>query len=938
MSLNVLIVSNLETESFIENALTLGISRLYGPQTYQSIKLNDLKADDLQAVDILFGLLLVPASVANEAQIVNLSQLSTWKKATKILCHIPTVLSSIHILTAMDKVLTADTTQYKTLKSTLGAQRCQQVPNWLQLGLLDELKLLKNTRKETEPATAVVATAATISNTNSSSLALPQVKIGLFFHHATFAKNNIFSYQQFKKSCYHLLSSLVQQAQVQYHICLIGLDPGDVAVARDIIYFSNTMLSVNSTNTTIEILGSQFNPMDTDSAHQITSSLDCALTFHPVGAALCVLHHIPFQFVYLPSTLMNARAVSGDLLYKLTTASPVDSFGMPSSLPANLNLSVLSSSSLSNPPRADSFECLIHILKQVQKQRHGSQGGSGSVVPDILDEQALANMNELVAQNIGQVVQANEEQIQALKTGELSLHDLLKQQQQLENSRTLNLLARLICFVITGSLTSDYFYGLYDALQQPNFILPSTVTFIYRDALKRGKLTPTLSPDDALLLPGLQNVPVTAAINLSSFPQGNFAGLHRSGWAYVTQALTLLQKEYGIVTDLYCDRTFGWASDLLTFKQSIPYTQDWIGFIHHGRDEKYSSYSIDQLFNNPAFLKSIPACKAFVVLSSYLKSVLLSLFQQHQITQPYPQVWVLTHPTELVPDTSQFSMETFLANPQRGVYQVGSWYRESYSIYSLPLDEFTNTLNLKKFHLKAAHSDRYFRPRHFFKVLETSLMEEEQRVLEREEQVLCRDQGQIEIGKDQEMLESSSISSFLCRDDDFMLCRTAQTVPSSSTSQPQLQPSQHKSNSASEPITLNNVYSTGALHLLKQYDASVVVVPTVSNVMFDVILKSNVLFLHLTDASAVNTLIEAIVRCTPVLVNPLPAVVEMLGVNYPFYYSRGLNEAASKLGDIGQIQKTYDYLRQLDKSRFSIETFMSQFQDHVLGLGSQYQV
>lgn len=953
MSLNVLIVSNtnqgagISESSFIQNALTLGVMRLYGPQTYQCQPLNALTPETLlrstTKIDILIFLMIVPMSVEDEAQLLQLSGAPTWRSIMKVLFHLPPTLSSIHVLTTMDKVLTANEVQFKSLRATLGPHRTHRVRNWLELGLLTELVQANQPSKTT--------------TTTSTTTIVPQLKVGLFLNHATFAKNNIFSYSRYKKSCSHLISSLIQNKNLDTTVYLIGLDPNDVAVARDILYYDSDhsdLFFSEEYRARIQVLGSQTSPMDLDSAHQVTMNLDCALAFHPVAAALCAIHKVPFQFIYLPSTLSMARSLSGDLLYKIAIPSTVDHVAKPAELPANLNLSGLvvvpssSSTTHSDASSSSSFDYLLDLLKTVQNLKYNNNHNipnSGNQNPLHLDEHALATMNEMVAQNIGQVVAADASEVEALKTGALSLHDLLQRHQDeatttvTPNVRTLNLLARLICFVITGSLTSDYFYGLFEALKSPQFILPSTVTFIYRDAAKRGKLTPTLSQEDALRLPGLGDIPIKAAVNLNHFPQGNFAGLHRSGWAYVTQALTLLQKDYGITTDLYCDRTFGWSSDLLAFKGSIPYTQDWIGFLHHGRDETYSSYSIDQIFRNPHFIASLKSCRALVVLSAHLKAIVESLLKPYNTHNELDQlqVWTLHHPTELVLPTSQFSMETFLANPQKGVYQVGSWYRESYSIYNLPLDEFTNTLGLKKYHLQAAHSDRYFRPRHFFQVIENSLAAEEQRVLRKEEQVLCRDDGQIglfeSLSNNQEDPQEGQEEMMISRDPyygenaggEMIMCRDL---------------NDHSTMVTTKIVTtgsrLTNVYSNGALQLLKKNDESVTVVPTVTNEMFDVIMKSNIIFLHLTDASAVNTLIEAIVRCTPVLVNPLPAVVEMLGVDYPFYYTKGFNEAASKLGDLNQIKKTYEYLYNMDKSQFDIKTFMEEFQDHVIGLGSQY--
>lgn len=83
--------------------------------------------------------------------------------------------------------------------------------------------------------------------------------------------------------------------------------------------------------------------------------------------------------------------------------------------------------------------------------------------------------------------------------------------------------------------------------------------------------------------------------------------------------------------------------------------------------------------------------------------------------------------------------------------------------------------------------------------------------------------------------------------------------------------------------------------------------PFLKNSEYDQLLAKNIVFLHLYDASANNAIVECMVRNTPILVNPLPAVVEYLGKDYPFYFQT-LEEAAAKLQDMDLIHKTHTYL------------------------------
>lgn len=90
---------------------------------------------------------------------------------------------------------------------------------------------------------------------------------------------------------------------------------------------------------------------------------------------------------------------------------------------------------------------------------------------------------------------------------------------------------------------------------------------------------------------------------------------------------------------------------------------------------------------------------------------------------------------------------------------------------------------------------------------------------------------------------------------------------------------------------------------------------------YDYMLATNVVFLALYASSANNTVIECIVRNTPLLVNRLRALEEYLGEGYPFFYS-SLDEAAAKLADSKLIAETHHYLAALDKSFLTLDHFV----------------
>jgi len=95
----------------------------------------------------------------------------------------------------------------------------------------------------------------------------------------------------------------------------------------------------------------------------------------------------------------------------------------------------------------------------------------------------------------------------------------------------------------------------------------------------------------------------------------------------------------------------------------------------------------------------------------------------------------------------------------------------------------------------------------------------------------------------------------------------------------------------------------------------------VSNVEYDDLLCRNIIFLDLYDSSANNAVIECIARATPLLINPIPAVIEYLGPEYPFYFN-DLDEAAHKVKDFKLVKDTHEYLLECDtRKKLSQEYF-----------------
>jgi hypothetical protein len=89
---------------------------------------------------------------------------------------------------------------------------------------------------------------------------------------------------------------------------------------------------------------------------------------------------------------------------------------------------------------------------------------------------------------------------------------------------------------------------------------------------------------------------------------------------------------------------------------------------------------------------------------------------------------------------------------------------------------------------------------------------------------------------------------------------------------------------------------------------------------YDELLSCSLVFLDIYDTTVNNTVIECIVRGTPLLCNRLPALVELLGEDYPLFFST-IGEAAIKAEDTGLILQAAGHLRDLPKDVFRGDYF-----------------
>lgn len=340
---------------------------------------------------------------------------------------------------------------------------------------------------------------------------------------------------------------------------------------------------------------------------------------------------------------------------------------------------------------------------------------------------------------------------------------------------------------------------------------------------------------------------------------------------------THLMKKSDIMLDTYVDRSFHWGKDILEHIGLLPYTRNWYGFIHHTFDRTHSEYNCYELIQNPLFIESLRYCKGLLVMSQYLVNQLKASLNQIGIDVP---INMLYHPTEFVDNT--FTMQKFLNNPNKSIVQIGAWLRNPYAIYELPIPQDGGPLSLKKKALKGKEMDQYFPPPGLLESIENVLLDMEWEYSNATSGQVCGNH----ICRDQ-------LCSHICR---------------------------------SHGNASINKYCKGLYDMVIRHIDSVEVVERLSNDAYDILLSENIVFLNLVDCSAVNTVIECIVRNSVLVVNRLPAIVEILGKDYPGFYNT-LVEAAEICSNVNKINTIHMYMLRLDKERYRLENFVNQMQD-----------
>ena len=368
--------------------------------------------------------------------------------------------------------------------------------------------------------------------------------------------------------------------------------------------------------------------------------------------------------------------------------------------------------------------------------------------------------------------------------------------------------------------------------------------------------------------------------NLNFVDQNDYSGTHRSGWQHVIEALKKQNNDSSdILLDLSIDKTFHWKESVGKSVGIIPYKKEWVGFLHHTFDTTFSEYNCEELLKKESFRDSLPNCRGIMVFSRQLKDKLDIELKNIGFEI---KINVLCHPTDLV-NLEEFKWSKFLCNNDKKVVNVGGWMRNIFSFYNLFIPRNYS------FETKGRGFISRFIMRHqeFDTIRKVALKGR------------CMDNYFPNVKQDE-----NEIVNDIAKDIIKNCC-------------------QNKSG--------NNWYKHNEDYM-DRIRNSVEVIDHLCDTDYDKLLSENIVFLNLIDASAVNTVIECIIRNTPLIINRRPAIVEILGDDYPLYYGDSdgntdndytmNHQVVELLSDTKKLKSAHKYLLNFDKTKFSVGSFM----------------
>jgi polysaccharide pyruvyl transferase WcaK-like protein len=481
---------------------------------------------------------------------------------------------------------------------------------------------------------------------------------------------------------------------------------------------------------------------------------------------------------------------------------------------------------------------------------------------------------------------------------------------EVDNQNIKTLIVKITSYYLTNNLYSSYNYGLNIKMFDKNYNFDHIKEWkwIIKDYISKD-LKPCNNPE--------------GIFNLSYIEQSDDSKVHRFGWQYIYENIKYMNNVNSeLYFDLYLDRTFHWEKKVLKLIGVIPYKNPWVGFIHHTFDSTFSSYNNYNLLKDNDFIESLKCCKGLFVLSETLKNKLIEELNKINI---YINVYSFIHPSK-VSNIPTFSYSKFKENKDKKIIHIGGWLRNIFSFYNLKISEYVlnkNNWNIfckdkkykfRKVAIKNLNMDNYFPDKKLFDNLKK----------------IISDENKVNIISNCSQQYSEYYSSPFDQNLRKEIIKSPQIYPDNSELLIESNPL-HLLNQVmcSQNVEENiNNWHKHFYEYANDICNTVEIIDRLENEEYDKILTENIVFINLVDASAVNTLIECLIRNTPIIINKHPAVIELLGNDYPLYYNINDNNIMELLLNTN-IKKATIYLEKLDKSKFEISYFIKNLKNTI---------
>lgn len=597
------------------------------------------------------------------------------------------------------------------------------------------------------------------------------------------------------------------------------------------------------------------------------------VTWHLKHANGMLKQSLMGQYMTLKNVIVSGQSNVCDFIPEITTEQPVESIETPDVL-SDISLDVLASTTYSTSLTDDAEEI------------DSSGNAIIQLVYDKLQEFAVEN---------------------GISDFRLLQDDELRQ-----------VAVSVVSYYLTGSIDSQYNHGMITKMFDSEYNFRKEWCWVMRDHEGKQSVKQALDYNDQIIggQRDIRSLNSNVHFNIDYIDQEDRTGVHRSGWRFVYDHLKPYSDSCSnLLVDLYVDRTFHWKRNVFKYTGVIPYTRPWVGFIHHTFDTTFSQYNNKRLLENQEFRESLKYCKCLIVLSQTLQHQLSTALQTTvpPVGNPIP-VFHMTHPTEL--NVRGFSYSAFLDNQDKCILHIGGWLRNIFTFYQM---ELMNSYDFIEPLTSASHEESSKKKIGWSDCLNCCSPKAASVSSTVENAITSIRKGSLR----KVVIKGKYMNNYFPTDQDSSQIVQETDGSPSVISSPKCSRGGHTKNNFELHIQayIQNIYKTTT------------VVSFLENDVYDDLLTKNIVFLHLVDGSAINTLLECFVRNTPMIINRHPAVVEVLGEEYPLYYtldaSIGNTQPQPSVSQLLShpccVWDAHCYLAKMDKSRYDVGMFVDKF-------------